>query len=138
MNVRIILLVVAGLAFTPFVNANEAGMAPAPHWEPPADANALPALGRAHHYVERMHERWLPAVELDWRVPRDFAVNMVCDLGLIALAIINCETLATTTIVPPEKPAGLLILAPAGGSGVPAPDFQDLRRRTIEERMNSI
>ena len=114
--------------------------APASYWQPPAPDNAPSfSFDTAHHGSERLHERWLHRITLDWRQSRDFAVNLVCDLGVIALAIMDCGWSAADT-----RPAApdVLIFAPrpgvAAGGRAPAPDFRDLRRRTIEERMQSI
>ncbi|HEX6927991.1 MAG TPA: hypothetical protein VF267_01985 [Gammaproteobacteria bacterium] len=135
MDVRNLLLVVAWLAG---VTLTGAPPGPAPYWQPPVrpDAGEPPSLDTAHRYAERPHERWLPGILLDWRRPRELAMDMVCDLGLIALAIVDCGWAAT------DRVPDVLILTPlrkdASEGGAFTPDFHDLRRRSIEERMNSI
>lgn len=129
-----ILLIVAWLVAAPVVAAP-----PVAEWQPPAPTDPA-ALDTAHLHAERLHERWIPS-SIDWTAPREFAINLVCDLGLITLAIMDCQEL-TADRTPAAHPAGVLILGPlkpgASGGGSGQPDSRDLRRRPIEERMHSI
>lgn len=134
MDIQNVFLAIAWLVAAP------ATVAPSgPAWQPPAAVDPA-AFDTAHLDVERLHERWLPSA-IDWDAPREFAINMVCDLGLITLAIMDCSGL-TAGHTPPAHPAGVLLLGPlkqsAPGGGSVQPDFRDLRRRSIEERMHSI
>ena len=132
--VETILMIVAWLVATPVAAAPSVS-----EWQPPAPTDPA-VLDTPHLHAERLHERWIPS-SIDWTAPREFAINMVCDLGLITLAIIDCNGL-TADRATTAHPAGVLILAPlkpgASGGGLGQPDFRDLRRRPIEERMHSI
>lgn len=128
-----IVLIVAWLVAAPVAAAPSVS-----EWQPRAPADPA-VLDTPHLYAERLHERWIPA-SIDWAAPREFAIDMVCDLGLITLAIMDCNGLTADRAM--AHPAGVLILAPlkpgASGRGASQPDFRDLRRRPIEERMHSI
>lgn len=82
-------------------------------------------------------ERWLSGVSIDWQASRQLAVGLVCHLGLISLALADCGWHLADTGDPE-----LLILTPVDSAlrgGEPGgPDFRDVRRRSIEERMHSI
>lgn len=129
-----ILLIVAWLVAAPVAAAPSVS-----EWQPPVPTDPA-ALDTAHLHAERLHERWIPS-SIDWTLPREFAINMVCDLGLITRAIMDCGGL-TADRASTTHAAGVLILVPlqpgASGGGAGQPDFRDLRRRPIEERMHSI
>ena len=131
MDIRSMLLTVFWLALAPLADTGGSS-----EWEPVHDGARQLALDRVHPPGERPHESWLPELALDWEQSRRIAVGMVCDLGVIALALVDCPDLLAAlagTATAPEK----LPVAPVPG-GMPAPDFQDIRRRSIEERMHSI
>lgn len=103
----------------------------APGWE---HEPALHGLDTAHADRERLHERWLPEFEVNWQQQRERVVDMLCDLGVIALALVECSwATATAEILPPE-PVALEQLSDRS----PAPEVEDLRRRPLEARMQSI
>ncbi len=131
MDIRSALLAVLWLVFAPLPDAD------APRWEPaqPGDSYEF-TLGRAHPPSERLHERWLFEIDLDWERSRQLALEMVCDLGVIALALIDCMDVANAGNAPALEPLPQLPMPGAGGTR--APDFNDIRRRSIEERMHSI
>lgn len=104
-----------------------------PAWRPSPDMVREPAAFAApHSRLERLHERLLPPVTLDWRRPHKLAMDMFCDLGLIALALVDCDAWAALDVPSRALPS----VRPQGGGGLP--DRDDLNRRTVEERRRSI
>ena len=133
MDIRSMLLTVFWLALAPLADPGGA-----PAWEPARDGSPQLALDRVHPPGERPHERWLPELALDWEHSRRLAVSMVCDLGVIALALVECPDLMAVLAGTPAGSPKLPAVVPPAPGGMPAPDFQDIRRRSIEERMHSI
>jgi len=141
MDIQNLFLAVLWLFAAPMATAADTSST-ASGWQPPVsrDSSAPPALDTAHLYTERLHERWRPPA-IDWSVPREFAISMMCDLGLITLALMDCDHWAASDVSGKSAPDVLILSpvrpAPPGGSAG-GPDFHDLRRRSIEERMHSI
>lgn len=102
-------------------------------WAPPIekDQSIAAMLEHAHSPAQRLHERWLPEVAQHWQRSREIALDMFCGLGVMALALVDCPILAAAAETPTTEASG-------SGGGIPAPDFNDIRRRSIEERMHSI
>lgn len=136
MELRNVFLVLLWLALAPL--PDEAS-SPSPAWTPPVekDQSIVQLLDHAHSPAERLHERWLPNVAQHWQRSRELAVDMICDLGVMALALVDCaefSALDPAPVTSAPQPVG------AGGSSgeIAVPDFNDIRRRSIEERMHSI
>ena len=104
------------------------------HAAPVAPGETLEAV---HDREQRLHEHWAPLVSLDWANPQRLALRMMCDFGLVALGLSQCQDMFAAGEQP--RAARLLVLpAGKGGEGQPAADFRDLRQRSIEQRMQSI
>lgn len=96
----------------------------APGWE---QDPVLHGLATAHASRERLHERWLPGFEVDWERQRARVVDILCDLGVIALALVECSWASSAD-------AARLAPPPAAEH----PDVEAFRQRPIEARMRSI
>jgi hypothetical protein len=113
MNIRIVLFLISGLIVALPVTGNDTRP-----WEAPEFA----MLDRAHAPEERPHERLLPAIEFDWKRERERIVEMVCSLGLIALALVDCEWSAEH-VLPVRQ----------------APEYRyDINDKALKARMKSI
>lgn len=82
-------------------------------------------LDAAHPSDQRLHERWRPALTLGWSTAQRFAAGMVCDLGVVALALPHCLD---------SVDADNALSLPRDAE----PDWQRILRRPVEERMQSI
>ena len=94
----------------------------------PQDAIAEPnELRFAHASGERMHERWRVEFEFDWQRGRERLIELVCGIGYVATAIIDCGWTAAVQETGPERFEPPKVL-----------DLDDINRRPVNARMRSI
>lgn len=117
MDIRDLVLAILWLAVGPLA---EQASAPAVA-QRPSGANGIP-----HVVLERAHDA-LPAIAEKWQRTRVLAHDLVCDLGIIAMAVVECPEWAMLDDA--AAPAAI---------DLPALDFEDIGRRSVEERMRSI
>ena len=135
-----LLLAVIWILVAPF--ATDSGITPSIP-DRPAGSITAGAPDSSYWYAGSWRLRTvLPDVSME--TPREFAIGMVCALGVVALALMDCDETGAEEV---------LVLSPVSGarSGTSAPetsarrasapggpDVLDLRRRSIEQRMHSI
>ena len=94
-------------------------------------APAVPVPGQGYFGELRLRVA-LPDVSLE--APRKLARDMVCALGLVALALLDCSEADA------DAGQGISVLAPEADArrGAGGPYLPDVGRRSIEQRMHSI
>ncbi|MBW3566614.1 MAG: hypothetical protein KY410_01425 [Proteobacteria bacterium] len=139
MDIPNLLLAVIWLLVAPC--AAESGITPStPEWAPGGPVVSGTPPDSSYGYMEPLRPRTaLPHVSVE--TLRELAIDRVCALGLVALALMDCDETGVGGL-------DVLILLPASGAapGTSAsgtsdgggPHVLDLRRRSIEQRMHSI
>lgn len=82
------------------------------------------ALRFAHAEGERMHERWRVDFEIDWQRGRERMKELICGIGYVAGALIDCGWSGAAVPDVRDAPGAL--------------DLEDAYRRAMPTRMRSI